>query len=392
MASTSFNKTQRKSSKDTPTNKSIWFAKDYDDKDSKFGEIILEEDKERLDQDYDKPSMEDQLIKENNGRKPKVKTHFWSTIISKVGERPRVDRKGDSYEKCTTTRRGKGRESHGSTRANIVQAGGGGICANTGTSDSNVISLPGLNSKQWETLLQMLKNGSRSIVKMNGKYIWIIDSGASHHMTGMIEELFNLKEIVQCSVELPDGNIVVAKKKGDVRFDNGFILKIVLYVPGLTCNLLSVLQLLDEGNCIIQFASNICVIHDLTSRTVIGAGERRDGGLFYFREVPTPRLFKMTTTTSIPFDLWHKRLGHPSLEVLKFIPQVNINKRDRELSQNCDVCHRAKQCREKFPSSDNKATFIYELIHCDIWGPYKTVSSCGASYFLTIVDDLSRSV
>nr|GEY97526.1 hypothetical protein [Tanacetum cinerariifolium] len=84
MPSTSFNKTQRKSSKDTPTNKSIWFAKDYDHEDSKFGEIILEEDKEGHDQDYDKLSMEDQQTKGNNGRKPRVKTHFWSTIISKV--------------------------------------------------------------------------------------------------------------------------------------------------------------------------------------------------------------------------------------------------------------------------------------------------------------------
>nr|GEX75230.1 hypothetical protein [Tanacetum cinerariifolium] len=53
------------------------------------------------------------------------------------------------------------------TRANTVQAREG-IGANTGTRDSNVIPLPGLNSKQWETLLQMSKNGSGSIVKMNG--------------------------------------------------------------------------------------------------------------------------------------------------------------------------------------------------------------------------------
>ncbi|GJU78398.1 zinc finger, CCHC-type containing protein [Tanacetum coccineum] len=94
MASTSFNKTQRKSSKDTPTSESIWFAKDYDDEDSKFREIILEEDEGRHDQehetkgDHDKLSMEDQQVEENDvynkGRKPKVKTHFWSTIISKV--------------------------------------------------------------------------------------------------------------------------------------------------------------------------------------------------------------------------------------------------------------------------------------------------------------------
>ncbi|GJV13231.1 hypothetical protein Tco_1354772 [Tanacetum coccineum] len=125
--------------------------------------------------------------------------------------------------------------------------------------------------------------------------------GASHHMTGMIEDLSNLKEIVQWPVELPDGNIAMAKKEGDVCFDNGFVLKNVLYVLGLTCNLLSDSQLLDEGNCIVQFAPNICVIHDLTLRTVIGAGERMDDGLFYFREMPPTRAFK--TTTIIPFDL-----------------------------------------------------------------------------------------
>nr|GFB41426.1 homeobox-leucine zipper protein HAT22-like [Tanacetum cinerariifolium] len=81
MASTSFNKTHKKSSKDAPPNESIWSVKDYDDEDSKFGEIILEEDEGGHDQkyetkgDYDKLSMEDQQIEEkdvyNKGRKPK---------------------------------------------------------------------------------------------------------------------------------------------------------------------------------------------------------------------------------------------------------------------------------------------------------------------------------
>ncbi|GJZ01314.1 retrovirus-related pol polyprotein from transposon TNT 1-94 [Tanacetum coccineum] len=99
--------------------------------------------------------------------------------------------------------------------------------------------------------------------------------GASHHMTGIIEDLSNLKDKVQWSVELPDGNIAMAKKEGDVCFDNGFVLRNVLY--------------------------------DLTLRTVIGAGERMDGGLFYFREIPPTKAFK-TTTTTIPFDTWHKQL------------------------------------------------------------------------------------
>nr|GEV02854.1 hypothetical protein [Tanacetum cinerariifolium] len=132
------------------------------------------------------------------------------------------------------------------------------------------------------------------------------------------------KEIVQWLVELPDGNIAMAQKEGDVCFDNGFVLRSVLYVPGLTCNLLSFPKLLDEGNCIVQFAPKICVIHDLTSRKVIGAGERMNGGLFYFREMSPTRAFK--TTTTLPFDLWHKRLGHPSLDVLKLLPQSPLLK------------------------------------------------------------------
>ncbi|MDD0148375.1 DDE-type integrase/transposase/recombinase, partial [Shigella flexneri] len=59
---------------------------------------------------------------------------------------------------------------------------------------------------------------------------------------------------------------------------------------------------------------------------------------------------------------------------------------------NCDVCLRAKQTRDVFPDSINRANCAFELIHCDVWGPYRVKSSCGAAYFLTIVDDFSRAV
>ena len=45
-----------------------------------------------------------------------------------------------------------------------------------------------------------------------------------------------------------------------------------------------------------------------------------------------------------------------------------------------------------FPESFNKADASFSLIHCDVWGPYRTASSSGVKYFLTIVDDYSRAV
>lgn len=34
---------------------------------------------------------------------------------------------------------------------------------------------------------------------------------------------------------------------------------------------------------------------------------------------------------------------------------------------------------------------VFQLIHCDLWGPYRTTAFCGARYFLTIVDEYSRA-
>ena len=90
-------------------------------------------------------------------------------------------------------------------------------------------------------------------------------------------------------------------------------------------------------------------------------------------------------------NLWHKRLGHPSCEVLSFLPSslgVNFGKNKQDVYE---ICFRAKQIRGKFFVSHNKAENVLELIHCDIWGPYRAPSSTGAQYFLTIVDDASRA-
>jgi len=56
----------------------------------------------------------------------------------------------------------------------------------------------------------------------------------------------------------------------------------------------------------------------------------------------------------------------------------------------CDVCALSKQCRLPFSASSISSIRPFELIHCDIWGPYKFSSPFGAKYFLTIVDDYSR--
>ncbi|GKA87806.1 ribonuclease H-like domain-containing protein, partial [Tanacetum coccineum] len=43
----------------------------------------------------------------------------------------------------------------------------------------------------------------------------------------------------------------------------------------------------------------------------------------------------------------------------------------------CDICHKAKQTRDHFPLSDHKSISVGDLIHLDLWEPYRVVSRDG---------------
>lgn len=53
-------------------------------------------------------------------------------------------------------------------------------------------------------------------------------------------------------------------------------------------------------------------------------------------------------------------------------------------------CPLAKQRKLPFESHNHLAKSPFDLIHCDIWGPYHVLSHSGYRYFMTLVDDCSR--
>ena len=121
---------------------------------------------------------------------------------------------------------------------------------------------------------------------MSGKNIGdvIIDSGASHHMTGDLSLLVNVKETLPCVVGFADGRTSTSVHMGDMILTNRISLKDVLFVPKLDCSLISVSKLLKHSNCFALFTDTICVLQDRSSKILIGAGEER-GGVYFFRDV-----------------------------------------------------------------------------------------------------------
>lgn len=56
----------------------------------------------------------------------------------------------------------------------------------------------------------------------------------------------------------------------------------------------------------------------------------------------------------------------------------------------CYLCPLAKQRRLSFECNNHLSINPFDLVHCDIWGPYHVESYTGYKYFLILVDDCSR--
>ncbi|CAA7053596.1 unnamed protein product [Microthlaspi erraticum] len=283
-------------------------------------------------------------------------------------------------------RGGRGRGVFVGARAHAVTTQESGESSN----DAERNGFTGLTNEKWSKLIKILDDGKQSgTPRLSGKIEysdWVLDTGASNHMTGSADFLADLKYILPCSIGLPNGQQTLTRTKGTVVFDKDFSLKNVLLVPELKCNLISVSQLIADTDCVMQIANKGCVLQDRITRNLTGAGELREG-LYFFRRIST--FSALRTNKDGAEELWHQRFGHPSNTVFDLIPFVGNRSMD---FSTCGTCLKAKQCREVFHSSDNKSDGIFDLIHTDLWGPYRTPSLCNSFYFLTIVDDFSRAV
>ncbi|KAL2246506.1 UNVERIFIED_CONTAM: Retrovirus-related Pol polyprotein from transposon RE2 [Sesamum indicum] len=226
---------------------------------------------------------------------------------------------------------------------------------------------------------------------------WIIDSSATNHVCANLSlfESYSAPKHMHF-IHLPDGTQKAVTYIGTIRLTNEITLDSVLYISNFAVNLLSVSQLCNGGNYTCAFNRFGCVLQDLGSKRVLAKGKlnkrlyilRTSGNLNTSTSSPLPTL--CTATVESSNILWHARMGHASLAAIKRIPDCNISRDSLEIK--CDVCPQAKQSRVSFNISDSRSAAIFDLVHLDVWGPYKTPSLTRCNYVLTILDDYSRSL
>ena len=92
---------------------------------------------------------------------------------------------------------------------------------------------------------------------------WIIDSGATDHMTFDSRQVSPFKPFSQKFVSIANGTLIRIIGEGSLSLTDTLNLDSVLVVPSLDYNLLSVSQIIIALFCVVIFWPEFCVFKDI---------------------------------------------------------------------------------------------------------------------------------
>jgi len=253
----------------------------------------------------------------------------------------------------------------------------------------------------------------------------VLDSGSTHHIVRDRSFFQTYDTSRALSVKTANCGALQAKAMGDIvleitlndrKFD--LFLSDCLHAPDVPINLFSVGAFQEEGfrvlfepgdgtvdsspytDIIFPGHHTILPDHRLRARFInrlsfLSCAFRKDT----LTTTAMPAIAPSPTTSQFPKtiltpSLWHRRLGHPSVDVTKLVLTKDyVTGTDYTGSFDRDCCVPyliGKSPQHPFPNNGNHAARVAELLHIDICGPFPTATPNGKKYFLNILDDCSN--
>lgn len=173
---------------------------------------------------------------------------------------------------------------------------------------------------------------------------WILDSGASKHVTGNSKEFESYIQHPPThneTIQTADGTSQPIKGLGTVQCTPVIKLSSVLHVPAFPVNLVSLSALIDQLDCRIILDKKMCLIQEMMTGRKLRSGTGRKGLWYMDREMPSTSaslvlaaiLGEKETTAMIH----HCRMGHMAFDKMyKVFPGVLCGVDKRKLK--CDAC------------------------------------------------------
>lgn len=141
---------------------------------------------------------------------------------------------------------------------------------------------------------RLAETGKTALVSSSNK--WIIDSGATDHMTGNPENFTTFIKHSAPHVTMADGSTYEIKGSGHVKPTSSITLSSVLSIPKLAFNLISVSKITKSLNCCASFFPDHCVFQDLLTKKIFGKGHVSNG--LYVLDEWTPQSVACIATSS----------------------------------------------------------------------------------------------
>ena len=136
--------------------------------------------------------------------------------------------------------------------------------------------------------------------------IWYPDSGATHHVTNDPQALVDpalYQGIEQLQIENGLGPSIHYTGSSSILSRSHFLkLQIILHVPDIKKNLLSIYILTNDNYVYVEFHADHCIIKEEATRRPLLKGIVRDG-LYLLNQSNNPRAF---AAKKVAIELWHQ--------------------------------------------------------------------------------------
>lgn len=233
-------------------------------------------------------------------------------------------------------------------------------------------------------------NYNKSKMKSANESLWIVDSGATLHMSKSSELLSNFTPQFGHNVIISDGSTIPIQGYGTLtiflkdernHLTHTLILDNVAVVPKLSVNLISV-RALTSSNVSIKFTENSCyIIHP--KMPILLATVSNSLYIVKITNLKKER-FTYNNTAMTCIHEWHRKLGHRNIAQIKRLADtLNLKVEKCSCSSDCLGCLKGKLHALPFPQVADKPSEPRDIITTDVCGPFRTSSIGGAKYFVT---------